>query len=239
MDNYFKEIEKMNKPLLNGVIESFILCGVETDKPSVNSTNADRVVWIKETAEQLYAVPYTITEDRVEEFDDKEVGDLVLVSFDDYEAMQNEGDGAEVTERKGEENVEMTEEEKAAAERSVALMAELGLLLPGLTEEERETYLKEAEDLDTPALEELVAKAKTETGSGAAKTPPVTHAAKLDGKDVEDALKTAIKSGFEYEGRKVIAFRNKIISGRRVFELDCGSMGFTVTKDQLAAALQE
>ena len=233
----------MTKPLLNGVIESFILCGVETDKPPVNATNADRVVWIKETAEQLSAVPYTITEDRVEEFDDKEVGDLVLVSFDDYEAMQNEGDGAEVTNRTksedGEENSEMTEEEKKDMEDRATLLTELNEALPEMDVAEKETYLTEAADLDMDALEELVKKTKADNAPKTPKTPSVSHAAKLDGKDVEDALKTAIKSGFEYEGRKVIAFRNKIISGRRVFELDCGSMGFTVTKDQLAAALQE
>lgn len=97
MEDFIKQLPKLNKNDLNTIIENYIVAGVEVPKPAANATNLERQNWITEVAKQLEAAPYIVTEETKEQFEDKEVGDLILLSFADYEAMQSEGDGAEVT----------------------------------------------------------------------------------------------------------------------------------------------
>ena len=208
MDNFFKKVES-TKPIKNektgesisvkaqleDLINSYVLCGVEADRPASNATNVARITWIKEVAEQLQAIPFVVTEEREAEFDGKVAGDLVLVSFDDYEAMQNEGPGADVTPRTPSEKEEESEESENDSESD---------------EEEEDDEDTEDDDKDAPAPSEAPA-------------------------DVTDKdIKKAIEAGkLKYEGRTVMAYRNKIVSGTRVFDLDCGAVTFTVTRAQL------
>jgi len=187
VDKYIKKVANLSNEKIWVEINNYLLAGVEVDPPEKDAKKADLVQWLREVAEDLEALPIVLTEENVEEFEGKTPGDIVLVEFADYEDMQNEGEGAEVAER------------KKAAE----------------SDEKKEDEKKDDNEDKKPAQDENEPQNEVVEDS------------------IEQKLRQAVKdSKLEYDGRKVLAIRNRIVAGRRVFELDCGAVAFTVTDDQ-------
>lgn len=82
-----KTLPELKMAQLDFIMDAYTRLGVDAPEATDRKSNANRIAYIREAQSALKAVPYEVAEDRLDEFEGKKVGDIVLVSIDDYADM--------------------------------------------------------------------------------------------------------------------------------------------------------